>query len=87
MTVLVNCPEGERFVAEVTVTQQRLATGHALVSGACTGGLSGHPLVVPAQGRRGFVPGEAIAHAEVVVHRDGEISDEQEWTRSIELAP
>ena len=87
VTVLVNCPEDERFVAEVTVTQDRLATGRELVSGACTGGLSAYPKVVPARGRRGFVPGEAIAHAEVVVHRDGEITDEQEWTRSIELAP
>jgi len=86
VTALVNCPAGERFVAEITVAQGT-ASGQGRASGACTGGLTGYPLIVPAQGREGFAPGEAVAHAEVTVHSRGEITDEQEWTRRIELLP
>ena len=85
VTVLINCPDGERFTGTITVTQGLVTASHPL-SGACTGGLSEYPLSVPPRGPDRFAPGEALADIEIVVHSRGEVTDEQQWTRRILLA-
>jgi len=84
VTVLVNCPEGERFNGTITLTQAQASARHPL-NGGCTGGLSEYPLTVPAQGRDGFVAGEAVAELEIVVSDNGLATDQQRWTRRILL--
>jgi len=85
VTALVNCPLGDRFIADLTLTQGT-ASGQGRATGACTGGLTGYPVVVPAHGKATFGAGDAVGTADIVVHRDGEITDQQEWTRTIQLA-
>jgi hypothetical protein len=85
VTALVNCPAGERFIAEITLTRSRPADKVASV--AHYPRVSAYSLVVQAQGRERFAAGEAMGHAEITVDSHGEITDEQEWTRDIELVP
>jgi hypothetical protein len=82
--VLVNCPDGERFTGNISLTQGSVTASRSF-SGACTGGLSKYPLAVPAQGPENLAPGEAVAEIEIVVHSRGEVTDEQQWTRRIVL--
>jgi len=55
------------------------------LNGGCTGGLSENPLALTAQGRDGFVAGEAVAELEIVVSDNGLATDQQRWTRRILL--
>jgi alpha-tubulin suppressor-like RCC1 family protein len=84
VTALVNCPEGERFTGTITLTQAQASGRHPL-SGECAGGLSEYPLTLPAQGRDGFVAGEAVAELEIIVSDNGLATDQQRWTRRILL--
>ena len=86
VVALVNCPVGERFVGEITVTQGA-TEGRGRIGGECSGGLERLALVVHAHGREGFAAGAATAVAEIVVHERGKVTDEQEWTRAIEILP
>lgn len=84
VTALVNCPEGERFTGNITVTQGAASASRPF-SGACTGGLNEYPLALPAQGRDAFVAGDAVAELKIVVKDDGVVADDQHWTRRIVL--
>jgi len=86
VTVLVNCPDGERFTGTITLTQSLASARHPL-NGACTGGLSEYPVTVAAQGRDPFVAGDAFAELDIVVNDGGFTTDQQHWTRTIVLGP
>jgi alpha-tubulin suppressor-like RCC1 family protein len=88
VTALVNCEEGDQVQVRVSLTQGS-TVGHGDGIGACTGGLEGYEVTVPAQGRAFFTTGPAHAEADAIVRSRGAVVDEQEWTRNvqIEVAP
>jgi alpha-tubulin suppressor-like RCC1 family protein len=86
VTALVSCEEHGRAKVQITLEQEGVS-GHGSAVVKCTGGLAAYPLQVHAQGREGFEPGPAIAHAVIDVRDGGTVLDHQEWTRQIVLAP
>jgi hypothetical protein len=88
VTALVNCAEGDQVQVRVSLTQGS-TVGYGVGIGACTGGLEGYEVTVPAHGRASFTTGPAHAEADAIVRSDGAVVDEQAWTRNvqIEVAP
>jgi hypothetical protein len=88
VTALVNCAEGDQVQVRVSVTQGS-TVGYGIGVGACTGGLEGYDVTVPAHGRASFTTGPARAEADAIVRSRGTVVDEQTWTRDvqIEVAP
>jgi hypothetical protein len=86
VTALVNCEEDARAKVRITLEQDGVS-GHGNAVVKCTGGLAAYPLQVHAQGREGFEPGPATAHAVIDVRDGGTVLDHQEWTRRIVLDP
>jgi hypothetical protein len=84
VTALVNCEEGDQVQVRVSVTQGS-TVGHGVGLGACTGGLEGYEVTVPAQGRAFFTTGPAHAEADAIVRSRGTVVDEQAWTRDVQI--
>jgi alpha-tubulin suppressor-like RCC1 family protein len=85
VTALANCPEGDMVHIDVQLSQNG-TIGQGQTEGRCTGGLTGYPVIVPAQGRVGWQAGEATALADAVVRDRGRVVQTQEWTRVVELS-
>jgi alpha-tubulin suppressor-like RCC1 family protein len=86
VTILANCPEGERVQVNASLTQGDVV-GRGTTVGACTGELERYEMIVPAHGRGRFEPGPAVVEAEAFVRSRGVVVDEHEWTRAVQLTP
>jgi Regulator of Chromosome Condensation (RCC1) repeat protein len=84
VTALANCPRGDIVQINVSLTQGEVS-GRGITVGACTAQLERYELVVPAHGRTGFAPGPAVAEAEAIIRARGQVVDNQETTRNVQL--
>ena len=86
VTGLLNCDPGSHGQIFVTLVQGTVV-GYGVASTNCSGGLLEVPLNVPAHGRTGFQPGEAIADLEAVVRENGQVTQHLFWTVAVTIAP
>ena len=84
VTALVNCPEGAHFRVRLRV-EQDAAAGEGHAAGKCGGGLARVAVQVSAQGRARFDEGAADASAVIDVRLKGDVVDQQEWGRVVNL--
>ena len=84
VTALVNCLEGEAHI--FLTLEQGQTSGSGAGVAACEGGLVRVPLTVPAHGSTGWQPGPATAKVEAIVKDQGEIVEDQHWTRTVVLS-
>jgi alpha-tubulin suppressor-like RCC1 family protein len=84
VVALAQCQDGAEVHLNVQLEQGEV-TGVGRTTGRCTGFLERYPVVVPAQGRNGFVAGAAKAIAEARVMANGAVVDSPTWTRAVVL--
>jgi hypothetical protein len=85
VTVLANCPAGEKVHIEVRVTQGAIS-GHGQTVERCKDGLHGFPVTVHARGPKGFQAGPAQAEADAIVRDHRDLVETQHWTRKVDFA-
>ena len=84
VNILAVCEEGRQLFVDVAITQGAAAgvgSGH----GNCTGALENYPVTVPAQGPNRFITGPAQVQADAIIREQGQIVDQQQWSRNVQI--
>jgi hypothetical protein len=86
ITALVNCEVGGQAHIFVSLTQGT-ASGNGTAVEQCTSGLVEVPIAVSARGPERFQDGPATASLDAVIQDDGDLIQQQLWTRQVTLTP
>jgi hypothetical protein len=81
---LINCSPGAFASISISLTQGA-ASGTGVANERCTGGLVQVPIHVAAHGPERFQEGTAVANLEAEIRDNGDIIEQQVWTRQITL--
>src|SRR5262249_39143372 len=92
VTILALCEEGQRLRVDVSLTQDG-TSADGVGGGKCTGGLARYPVKVKADGhghhehghKDRFDAGPAEVTAVGLIRGHGEVTENQEWTRAVEI--
>ena len=85
VTLLLNCPAGDDAQITLSLAQGQV-DGEAHGAAQCAGAMVRVPITVPAQGPQGFQAGAATAQVEAVIRENGQIVQDQHWTRAVTLS-